>query len=974
MTTFAYNSSLNGATAVTATRTSVTLQFTDESGAAVAGQTLSLSNYWLNTAVLPSGTGLTDTLITTSGNDLVLWDDKTETTTSDQFASNRYGAKNSSATAAIETFSLGAGNDVFAFNYSSVSTGTGYTFDVVVDAGTGNDIIWSSAGNDDLYGGAGIDKIYGGAGNDVLAGELAVDDNAIVAGGATSNADTLYGGSGNDTIWGDSVGDLNGEAGGGNDKLFGGSGTDTIYGGADSDTVQGGAGNDFLYGGDGVDFLDLSDATFGVNFNLAALGLTISIGGSNDVVVGFEGVIATAFADIIDGDSLANILYGAGGNDTFWTGAGEDTAFGGDGDDTLWMADGDDLAYGDAGNDDLFGKNQADTLYGGGGNDLVTGNWADNSTYLQDGADALYGDAGDDSLYGGDQGDTMFGGTGADILRGDVAQNGGAPITAGNDVAYGGTGADTLFGDAGNDTLYGGTEANVTDTYIGGAGDDYLHFEGDSTFTGSTSRVALWDGTASSTLSVSAGSSTYFYSRDLIYGDDVGQAGAAAAGDDTIQIDRSRGMGGVVALWSEEIVVNGAVIASPTATDRIWGVEVILGTNFNDIVALNHKGNSSTYDSNTTIVGYEGIDMLFDGTGSSLIIGDGTVSGTTTSIDIIAGGAGADVIWGDNQNGIDGVAGGADTLWGGSGADTMYGGGGDDTMFGGATDNTDDGGADTMRGGDGNDWIQDYNNAGLVHGGLGDDEITLNFTSGRTTIYGGGGNDDGYVSGVYDSSTVDMGDGNDYLVELGSGGNQIDTVWGGNGDDIISIFAGNDTAWGGGGVDVMWSGAGTDTMYGGDGNDHLYGGEFGNTTDHNYIYGGIGEDCVYVSRDDGTDHYYGGADGRNDEIVMFGRFALTTETAVGGWFSANTGVSENNGGNVNFGQRLGSDADSDITITYNGTTATMINDQTGATIIFSTNDVQAITLWNSDATGLQHFEEVFEWNATQNAYTFDHWA
>lgn len=916
MTTYAYNSSANGATSVTATQMNVTLQFTDESGNAVAGHTLALSNYWLNSTVLSSGTGSADTLLTTSGNDLVLWDDMTETSAAGQFGGNRYGVKNSSGTAAIETINLGAGNDVFAFNYSSASSGTAYTFDVMVDAGTGNDIIWSSAGHDDLYGGVGADIIYGGAG------------------------------------------------------------IDTIYGGSESDTLAGGSGNDFLYGGEGVDFLDLSDATAGVSFNLADGPMTINEGGlGSDRIEGFEALILSAFADVVDTNALDNIIYGGGGNDTSWTGGGEDTVYGGDGDDTLWTSDQNDTAYGESGNDALHGKNHADILFGGDGNDLIAGNWENNTSYLADGADTLHGEAGNDTLYGGDQGDTMYGGAGADYIRGDIAQNGGAASAVGADVAYGGSGADTMVSDGGNDTLYGGAEDNVTDTYVGGGGDDVLHVEYDGSFSGGTSRVALWDGNATSTLSVTAGSIEYFYSRDLLYGDEIGQAGAAAAGDDTIQLDRSRGMGGVVALWSEQIVVNGSTIASPSSTDRVWGVEAILGTAHNDIVALNHRGNGSTYDSNTTIVGYEGSDYLFDGTGSSLIVGDGTIASTATGIDVIAGGSGADVIWGDNQGGVDGVAGSGDTLWGGSGADTLYGGGGNDTMFGGATDSADDGSFDQLRGGDGDDWIQDHANASQVYGGSGNDEITLNFTSSSadTTIFGGTGNDEAYVSGSYDSSTVDLGDGHDWLIELGSGGNQVDTVWGGGGDDVISIYAGNDTAWGGTGGDAIWSGAGNDTIYGGDGDDHIYGGEFGAGTDHNYIYGGIGADCVYVSRDDGTDHYYGG-DGRNDEIVMFGRFALSAETAVGGWYAPGTGVSENNGGSVALGQRLGSDSDSDVTITYNGTQATLIKKASGATIIFSTNDVAAISLWNGDATGAQHFVEVFEWNATQNAYTFDHYA
>jgi hypothetical protein len=65
--------------------------------------------------------------------------------------------------------------------------------------------------------------------------------------------------------------------------------------------------DDDLYGSDGVDFLELSDATAGVDFGLSG----------TDKAQGFEALILSASTDIIDDNALENILYGAGGNDTF---------------------------------------------------------------------------------------------------------------------------------------------------------------------------------------------------------------------------------------------------------------------------------------------------------------------------------------------------------------------------------------------------------------------------------------------------------------------------------------------------------------------------------------------------------------------------------------------------------------------------------------------------------------------------------
>jgi Ca2+-binding RTX toxin-like protein len=927
--TFAYNSS-NGATSVTATRKTVTLQLTDETGAAISGATLS-GTYWLNDAAISSGTGSTDTLLGTSGNDLVLWDDLTETSSQNPFGASRYGTNNSSSTARIEYFGLGDGNDVFAFNYSSASSGVSYTAAVTVSAGTGNDVIWSSNGADFLYGDYGRDQIYGGGGADVIAGDQATDTNVTIPGGAASNADTIFGGSGNDTIWGDDIGDVTGEDGGGNDTLYGGSGNDTIYGGANDDIVVGGSGTDYLYGGGGFDLVDLSDATSGLNLTLTAGPITLNIGGT---IEGFEGFIATSLSDVITTDSVANLVFGGAGNDTLTLGGGNDTAFGGSGNDQLFGGLGDDFLDGGLGND---------VINGGGGLDIISYASATaavvvdatGGTEMQPQA-AVTGGAGVDNvtdyfaIEGSDYADTMSGGNNFDVFYGGV----------GADTLTGGAqGADTMFGGDGNDLLSGmylDHGGGLEDTLYGGNGDDVMIFSSDGTSKNPPNPDYGWTGESSSSL-LTLTTHLLDDTSDYFYG---------GAGNDTLDASR------------DTTYTNGVYIhaGKDPAVDWIMSVEYIIATNNNDVINLTYS----------------------DATGTSK-----AATGNSVTVDALNGN---DVI-------VSGA--GLDSLYGGNGADTIYGGDGNDRIFGGSRSGFDDGGDDRLFGGDGDDVITDTSDAPLIMGGIGNDTITateglnstiyggdgndlfdLTYNATSSTLYGGLGDDVAWVDGNYSYSTVEMGDGNDWLVEQGSGGLQSDTVWGGAGDDIISIFAGNDTAWGGSGVDVIWSGAGNDTIYGGDGNDHLYGGEFGNTGDRNYIYGGVGEDVVYVSRDDGTDYYFGGGDGRNDEVVMFGRFALETETPVGGWFSANTGVSENNGNGVTFGQKLGSDSDSDITINYVGTQATMVNKQTGATIVFSTNDVQAITLWNSDANhgAGQRFEEVFEWNATQNAYTFDHYA
>ncbi|MEL6997149.1 MAG: Hint domain-containing protein [Pseudomonadota bacterium] len=108
----------------------------------------------------------------------------------------------------IEEVTLTSGADTVINN--------GYTDDINIDLGTGNDVLQSGAGDDTISGGAGNDTIVAGTGDDIVIG------------------------------------------GAGNDSIDGGAGNDSIDGGAGADTLSGGAGNDTLTGGTGNDVFELS--------------------------------------------------------------------------------------------------------------------------------------------------------------------------------------------------------------------------------------------------------------------------------------------------------------------------------------------------------------------------------------------------------------------------------------------------------------------------------------------------------------------------------------------------------------------------------------------------------------------------------------------------------------------------------------------------------------------------------------------
>jgi Ca2+-binding RTX toxin-like protein len=113
------------------------------------------------------------------------------------------------------------------------------------------------------------------------------------------------------------------------------------------------------------------------------------------------------------------------------------------------------------------------------------------------------------------------------------------------------------------------------------------------------------------------------------------------------------------------------------------------------------------------------------------------------------------------------------------------------------------------------------------------DEITVQGTRNQLPIdiWSGGGNDEIRLEGLIGiGSTVDAGDGNDWIY----GSSRGDILWGGAGEDNIEGGDGNDALTGGdgndglrgeGGNDILSGGAGDDTVSGGSGEDTLYGGD-----------------------------------------------------------------------------------------------------------------------------------------------------
>ncbi|MBL8339065.1 MAG: PD40 domain-containing protein, partial [Rhodoferax sp.] len=188
----------------------------------------------------------------------------------------------------------------------------GSAFNDILAGGTGNDTLQGGAGNDGLYAADGTDTLSGGAGNDTLDGGAGADtaDYSGAAGPVTAELWRSFalvdGDGGQDALW--NIERLVGSAfndvlagGAGNEFFSGGAGNDGLYAAAGIDTLVGGAGNDTLDGGSGVDVADYSAAAGPVTAELWRSFALVDGNGGQDALWNIEGVIGSAFADILAG-------------------------------------------------------------------------------------------------------------------------------------------------------------------------------------------------------------------------------------------------------------------------------------------------------------------------------------------------------------------------------------------------------------------------------------------------------------------------------------------------------------------------------------------------------------------------------------------------------------------------------------------------------------------------------------------------
>ena len=198
----------------------------------------------------------------------------------------------------------------------------------VLDGGNGENTLLGGAGNDRLYSGADADVLNGGTDFDTvtyynrLTGVQVYlwnpSKNTGAAKGDTYSgievidgtrfADVMEGTDlSSDIFWGDD----------GNDALKGWDGADTLSGGDGNDTLEGGAGADRFNGGTNIWETDYASYAGSVEALQVYLWDPSRNTGeaAGDVYISIEGLIGSAYGDVLEGNGETNQLRGEAGHD-----------------------------------------------------------------------------------------------------------------------------------------------------------------------------------------------------------------------------------------------------------------------------------------------------------------------------------------------------------------------------------------------------------------------------------------------------------------------------------------------------------------------------------------------------------------------------------------------------------------------------------------------------------------------------------
>ena len=312
---------------------------------------------------------------------------------------------------------------------------------------------------------------------------------------------------------------------------------------------------------------------------------------------------------------------------------------------------------GTRGDDDLRGTAGSDVILGLSGNDVIRGAGGDDVLCGSSGNDRLLGGGGRDVVVGDEGKDELDGGGGIDTVSYARSPNGvKVDLSAGTVRGWGKdtvAGIENIVGSNHDDDLTAGRREAAT--IEGRDGDDELTGSGAS---------------------------------DIVDGGE---------GDD--QIDGGPGQANVVTYAGapEGVVVDlEAGTATGWGTDTLSGIQVVIGSDFNDTLTGNRQRNLFKPGAgDDTIVGTGSGDVLdFTSASTGVVVDLGAGTATGEGVDTISGIASvdgsdfADTLTGDQRRNTLNGAGGDDAILGNEAPDTLDGGEGVDTLDGGQGDDT----------------------------------------------------------------------------------------------------------------------------------------------------------------------------------------------------------------------------------------------------------------------------------------------
>jgi Ca2+-binding RTX toxin-like protein len=702
-----------------------------------------------------------------------------------------------------------------------------------IDAGDGNDVVYTSDRGDNAFGGAGNDTLIGGKLDDWLIGGDGDDKlyAGAVADGAVSTATALAadGGSGNYL-----------DGGAGNDKLYGSTGSDWLAGGDGVDELHGGSGGDILNAGKG-------------NEGTSAAPTVQGGAGSDQYVFNRGDGVDVYFDDATGGtpgatqDSISKAVKDRtnGALAKNWSGGGEFLADGSTkgGEDAIVFGAGitmKDLilersgAVGFEGMDLIIKIQRADGTWLEGDDKIIVKDWFEGTRRIEwlrfangeeirignfssiqkgtaagdviigtNGADFQYGGDGDDRMWGLQGNDWQVGGRGNDLVSGNDDndfQLGGDD----DDVVLGGIGHDTVFGDGGNDRVYGGEGNDLVvggignDELAGGKGDDIFRFNrGDGKDTLIDEHAGTWE--------LVWRNGAYQSGSGYVYTVDPNTSFVTrTAGGVSVVVADANGwtgvydyneLGGNKSLYR----LNPPALGAKTTNAGTDTLEFGVGIDIQDLI-FQKEG-----DDLRVAVSRSGASVArFADVADQILVKD-WYSGTTTSqkaiekfvfvntgehlvstMNLVGGTDAANTL--NGTAGVDWVTGGAgdDTITGLAGNDILNGNSGADSVDGGA-------GVDVLYGGDGDDVLIGGADADILIGGSGSDTASyLGATVGVTV----------FLDSTQGASSGDALNDKFESIENLTGSGLIDNLYGDSGGNVLDGGAGDDKLYGGAGDDV----------------------------------------------------------------------------------------------------------------------------------------------------------------------------